>query len=108
MAFSSSAQASSVSQGKLWPICDNLTTDESLMCRYIIFLNSRNVHVRYAATFLTYCGAIPTGGIYIAWATANAVPETARVVVTGVVPSIGTLGSISGKQLDVRSHFHYA
>ena len=67
------------------------------MYRYIIYLSSRNSHVRYASTFLTYLGAIPTGGIYLAWATANAVPETARVVVTGVVPSIGTLGSIAGK-----------
>jgi hypothetical protein len=42
-------------------------------------------------------GANPAGGLYLAWITANTSPETTRAIATGLVPAIGSLGSVAGK-----------
>ncbi|KAI5477352.1 hypothetical protein MNV49_006494 [Pseudohyphozyma bogoriensis] len=67
----------------------------SLSCiGYIIFITSRNNKVLYGATFLTYSGAVPCGPIFLAWATTNAAPETARAVTTAMVTGFASYGSV--------------
>ncbi|KAL8284060.1 hypothetical protein RQP46_005173 [Phenoliferia psychrophenolica] len=62
---------------------------------YIIFVASTNSAVLYFACFLTYTGAVPNGPIFLAWATANSSPETARAITSAIVPAFGTVGSIA-------------
>lgn len=62
-----------------------------------MFLSTRNAHIRYGSTFFICLGANPAGGMYLAWITANTSPETTRAIATGLVPAVGSLGSVAGK-----------
>lgn len=61
---------------------------------YSIFVASRDPDARYAACFLGFMGAVPCGPIWLAWAADNNSPDTQRALAVGIVPAIGTIGSL--------------
>jgi len=65
---------------------------------WIFFLaGDRTPELRYAACFLAFTGFVPLGPVVIAWAVNNVASNTSRGVVAGLVPGIGTIGSVIGQ-----------
>ncbi|KAL0566902.1 hypothetical protein V5O48_015096 [Marasmius crinis-equi] len=61
---------------------------------YIMFLVSKDPHVRYGATFLVASGAFPVGPLCGAAISANVVSDTARASALATHVMIGSLGSL--------------
>lgn len=66
-----------------------------MMVGYIMFLASRNVSVRYAATFLITSGAFAFGALCNAHAAANVVSDTAKATAISTVVMAGNVGGLS-------------
>ncbi|KAF7308963.1 MFS general substrate transporter [Mycena kentingensis (nom. inval.)] len=60
---------------------------------YAVFVGTKNSDARYAACFLALF-ATPIGPLSLAWATANAAPDTMRAVTSATVPGVGAFGAI--------------
>lgn len=59
---------------------------------YAIFVGSRSLNARYAATFLITMGAFCYGAIINAWAAANVASDTARAAAVATVVMGGNTG----------------
>jgi MFS family permease len=65
-----------------------------MMCGYIMFLASKNPHVRYGATFLIASGAFAFGALCNAQSAANVVSDTARSSAIGTTVMFGNIGGL--------------
>jgi len=65
-----------------------------MMIGYIMFLASKTLMVRYAATFLIASGAFSFGALCNAQASANVVSDTARASAIGTVVMFGNIGGL--------------
>jgi hypothetical protein len=65
-----------------------------MMCGYIMFLASKEPHVRYGATFLIASGAFPFGALCNAQVAANVVSDTARSSAIGTNVMLGNIGGL--------------
>ena len=64
------------------------------MCGYIMFLASKEPHVRYGATFLIASGAFSFGALCNAQVAANVVSDTARSSAIGTNVMLGNVGGL--------------
>ena len=65
-----------------------------MMCGYIMFLASKEPHVRYGATFLIASGAFSFGALCNAQVAANVVSDTARSSAIGTNVMLGNVGGL--------------
>jgi len=65
-----------------------------MMIGYIIFLASKNPHVRYGATFFITSGAYSFGALCNAQVSANVVSDSARAAAIGTNVMFGNLGGL--------------
>jgi hypothetical protein len=65
-----------------------------MMCGYIMFLASKEPHVRYGATFLIASGAFSFGALCNAQVAANVVSDTARSSAIGTNVMLGNIGGL--------------
>jgi hypothetical protein len=64
------------------------------MAGYIMFLASKDPHVRYGATFLITAGAFAFGALCNAQVSANVVTDTARASAIGTNVMLGNIGGL--------------
>jgi len=65
-----------------------------MMIGYILFLASKNPHVRYGATFFIASGAYSFGALCNAQVSANVVSDSARAAAIGTNVMFGNIGGL--------------
>lgn len=65
-----------------------------MLTGYAMFLGSRDLNVRYAASFVTCIGAFAQGALLPGWAAANSNNDTERAGAIGMVVMAGNLGGL--------------